>query len=246
MIRRILSEEKRPFIDSIFITVSLLFILFLAGMISVVVNIASQVTFFVGFLFLSLILILFISKNKKWNYYGFSFSKKNEIKRYYIYTPLFLLAFMPIFAGISADLTIRKIIYLISYMALVAFVEETIFRGIILKMMLKKGLIIAIFWSSILFSLSHLLNSLGTSNTISIITQTSYAFVIGIILSVIVIKTNNIFITILFHYLNNIMTSLNPEVENLLSTSISTIMFAMAVIYLIYLYSVYFSKKLST
>ena len=150
---------------------------------------------------------------------------------------------MPIFAGISADLTIRKTIYLILYMAFVAFVEETIFRGIILKMMLKKGLIIAILWSSILFSLSHLLNSLGTSNIISVITQTSYAFVIGIILSVIVIKTNNIFIPILFHYLNNIMTSLNPEVENLLSTSISTIMFAMAVIYLIYLFIKNFQYK---
>ena len=71
MIRKILSEEKRPFIDSIFLTVSLLFILFLAGMISVVGNIDSQVTFFVGFLFLSLILILFISKNKKWNNYAY-------------------------------------------------------------------------------------------------------------------------------------------------------------------------------
>lgn len=240
-----LSLEKRPFISSLLITIFLLFILFLAGMVSVVGNIDSKLTFFIGFLVLSLTLIIFVSKNDKWVYYGFSSFKKINMDNNYIFIPLLILALMPLLAGISPDLTLRKIIYLMSYMALVAFVEEIIFRGIILKILLKKGLMKAIFGSSILFSLSHLLNSLQGNNLFSIMSQTIYALIIGIILAMIVIKTNNIIIAIIFHYLNNIMTSLNPGVESLLSSSISAIMFIIAIIYVIYLYSLDFSKEIS-
>ncbi|MGM0410668.1 MAG: CPBP family intramembrane glutamic endopeptidase [Bacillota bacterium] len=237
--------EKRPFISSLLITIFLLFILFLAGMFSVVGNIDSRLTFFIGFLILSLMLIIFISKNNNWVYYGFSSYKKINMDNKHIYIPLLILAFMPLFTGISSDLTLRKILYLMSYMALVAFVEEIIFRGIILKILLKKGLMKAIFGSSILFSLSHLLNTLQVNNLFSIMSQTIYALIIGIILAMIVIKTNNIIIAIVFHYLNNIMTSLNPGVESLLSSLISAIMFIIAIIYIIYLYSLDFSKEIS-
>lgn len=236
---------KRPFINSLLITIFLLFILFLAGMVSVVGNIDSKLTFLIGFLVLSLTLIIFISKNNNWVYYGFYSFKKINIDNNYIFIPLLILALMPLFAGFSSDLTLRKILYLMSYMVLVAFVEEIIFRGIILKILLKKGLMKAIFGSSILFSLSHLLNTLQVNNLFSIMSQTIYALIIGIILAMIVIKTNNIIIAIIFHYLNNIMTSLNPEVESLLSSSISAIMFIIAIIYIIYLYSLDFSKEIS-
>ncbi|MBS3768334.1 MAG: CPBP family intramembrane metalloprotease [Candidatus Cloacimonetes bacterium] len=230
--------KKHPYLVSLFITITLLFILFLAGMISVVEKIDSKFTFFVGFFITSLILIIFITKNKKWEYYGFnSLSKSNiNMKKTYIFIPLYVLAIMPLGTGIIQNLVIEDIIYIITYMILVAFVEETIFRGLILQLLSKKGLLPAIFGSSILFSIAHLMNTLRGNNLESTIIQILYALIIGIILAILVIRTKNIFFPIIYHYINNLVSSFNINAEMNLSLIINYSMFFIASIYAIYLY----------
>lgn len=204
-------------------------------MIAVLGNIDNKVTFFIGFFILSVILISFVNKNKKWSYYGFFPLSEIIKKEKIIFIPLFILAFMPLLAGISPDLSFKDIIYLIVYMSIVAFVEETVFRGIIFKILLKKSYIIAIVGSSFLFSLAHILNTLQSNNLKMIIIQILYAFIIGVILSILVIKTNNIIYPIIFHYINNMMTSLNPTGVSTISSSVTYLMFAIAIFYMSYL-----------
>jgi len=211
-------------------------------MISVLTNIDNMLTFFIGFFILSIIVILFLKKNKKWTYYGFYSLSEVKKKEIYIFIPLFILAFMPLLAGIRSDITFSYIIYLIIYMALVAFVEEVLFRGIILKILLKKSYIKAIVGSSLLFSLAHILNTLQVNNLNMIFIQVLYAFIIGAILSILVIKTNNIIFPIIFHYINNVMRSLNPNGIDTNSLLVTYLMFAIAIFYMGYL--VYSIKKL--
>jgi len=212
--------------------------LFLAGMISVVGKIDSKYTFFIAFFIISIILIIFLAKNKKWEYYEFnSLSKSNmNMKNIYIFIPLYVLAIMPLGTGITPNLGIKDIIYIITYMILVAFVEETIFRGLILKILSKKGILPAIFGSSILFSIAHLMNTLRGTNLNSTIIQILYALIIGIILAMLVIKTKNIFLPISYHYINNVISSFNISTKMNLSLIINYSMFFIASIYAIYLY----------
>ncbi|MCF8002310.1 MAG: CPBP family intramembrane metalloprotease [Halanaerobiales bacterium] len=234
-------SESHPYISSIFIIISLLFVLFVSGMISVLGNIDNKITFFFGFLIFSIVLILIINKNKRWKYYGFFLISQLKKKEKIIFIPLFILGFMPLLAGIRSNLSFQAIIYLLIYMAIVAFVEETIFRGIILKILIKKSYIKAIIGSSFLFSLAHILNTLQSNNLKMIIIQISYAFIIGMILSILVIRTNNIILPIIFHYINNIMTSLNPSGVNNISNVVTYTMFFIAILYLSYL--LYTMKK---
>lgn len=234
-------SERHPYMSSIFITISLLFVLFVSGMISVLGNLDYKTTFFFGFLISSIVLILIINKNNRWKYYGFFPISQLKKKEKIIFIPLFILGFMPLLAGIRPDLTFQDIIYLLIYMAVVAFVEEVIFRGVIVKTLFKTGYMKAIIGSSFLFSLSHILNTLQTNNLKMIIVQILYAFIIGMILSVLVIRTNNIIFPIIFHYINNIMTSLNPSGLNNISTIVTYSMFFIAIFYLSYL--LYVKKK---
>ena len=227
--------------SSIFITISLLFVLFFSGMISVLGNIDNKITFFFAFLISSIVLILIVNKNNRWKYYGFIPISQLKKKEKIIFIPLFILGFMPLLAGIRPDLTFQDIIYLLIYMAVVAFVEETIFRGIIVKILFKKGYIKAIIGSSLLFSFAHILNTLQTNSLKMIIVQILYAFIIGMVLSVLVIRTKNIIFPIIFHYINNIMTSLNPIGLNNTSTIVTYTMFFIAILYLSYL--LYSRKK---
>ena len=68
-----------------------------------------------------------------------------------------------------------------------------------------------------------------------IIIQILYAFIIGVILSILVFKTNNIIVPIIFHYINNVMTSLNPNVINNISLLVTSLMFVISISYMSYL-----------
>lgn len=237
--------KRHPYIGSIIITLSVLIVLFIAGMVSVVAKIDSKLTFFIAFFLISLILIILITKNNKWSYYGFeSFSKSNiGAEKAHLFIPLFVLAIIPLGTGINPNLDIQNILYIFTYMVFVAFVEETIFRGIILKLLSKKGLIIAILGSSILFSIAHLMNTLQGNNLKSTIIQTFFALVIGFILAILVIKTNNIFLPISYHYINNVVSSLNINNETRLSLILNYSMFVIAIIYATYLYNLIKNDK---
>lgn len=86
-----------------------------------------------------------------------------------------------------------KLIYLIFSLGILAPIsEEFVFRGIIFNGLKQKGLKNAVLISSLLFMLMHL--SLH---------QTIYQFLLGIVLAMIYYYTQNIFASILVHFINN-------------------------------------------
>lgn len=97
-----------------------------------------------------------------------------------------------------------NLIYLIITLGILAPIsEELLFRGIILDGLKEKGLTKAVLISSVMFMLMHLN-----------LHQTLYQFLLGVILALVVIYTNNIFSSILIHFINNtfvlIINYINP------------------------------------
>lgn len=87
--------------------------------------------------------------------------------------------------------------YLISLISLViapAICEELLFRGIIFKGLKKYGKIFSIIISSVMFSIYHMA-----------ISQTLYPLLMGMLLSVIMYKENNIYYCIIVHITNNFL-----------------------------------------
>lgn len=88
--------------------------------------------------------------------------------------------------------TAGSVLYFVNIAIIPPFVEEFAFRGVILSRLRKYGNGFAVFASSILFALFH-------GNLIQFV----FAFICGMIFAYIVIKTGNIFLTILLHAINN-------------------------------------------
>lgn len=84
------------------------------------------------------------------------------------------------------------ILGIICICVLPAIVEESIFRGVILRSFGSQNAWKGILISSALFSLMH-----GSAQ------QTMYQFVIGIVLGLVAVKTNSIYPSMLLHFLNN-------------------------------------------
>lgn len=92
---------------------------------------------------------------------------------------------------------------------MVAFFEETCFRGVVFLGFLNKRRytagkrFLAIIFSSAVFAVVHLVNVFLGASLPAVILQIGYSFLIGAMCSVVLIKTSNIWICVLLHAVYN-------------------------------------------
>ena len=92
---------------------------------------------------------------------------------------------------------------------MVAFFEETCFRGVVFLGFLNKrrytawGRFLAIVFSSAVFAVVHLINVFLGTPLPAVILQIGYSFLIGAMCSVVLIKTSNIWVCVLLHAIYN-------------------------------------------
>ncbi|MFA1736916.1 CPBP family intramembrane glutamic endopeptidase [Lysinibacillus fusiformis] len=151
---------------------------------------------------LALGLFFYIAMKKNWQMCFFHPIKKNHLL---MILPLFFVLGIIIVSTKGLNLTsISDLIFmLLIQVFIVAFIEETVFRGIMLRMLLAKGAFTAVLISSLLFGITHALQLLGGQSLEDTIIQIVYALLVGLVLSLLILDGQSIIITILFHGLNN-------------------------------------------
>lgn len=109
--------------------------------------------------------------------------------------------------------TVSTVIGFIFYNLAIAVSEEFLFRGVMFTQMLdswknKKNFIwVAIVISSIIFGLRHFLNLITTPNTlVTTIGQVFFTFMAGFYLCAVYLRTHNIWICIIIHFLEDLFT----------------------------------------
>ena len=230
-------SDKHPITSSVIATFLFLFVITVSSVISGVTGISSKITLFIAFSVLALFLVLFTSMTKNWKRYGFNSVGKMDKASRSLFIPLFVIALLPLVVGFSNDLKAQDIIYIILFMAIVAFAEETMFRGVVFRTLQKKNNVYAIWGSCLLFSIPHLLNALNGINSVDAIVQTLYALVIGLILAMLMIQTNNIVLLIIFHFTNNTVSSITrSDVSASFELYFTSFILVIGVVYAIYLY----------
>lgn len=166
---------------------------------------------YIGLLPLALGLWFYLIKTKKWA--GF-FSNNSIIldkTSIQLWSPLLIILAILLIGngGIRVSSASEILMIAGTQLLIVAFIEEMVFRGFMINILLSKGFKVAVLTSSLLFALTHSLQLLGGQSIEGIIVQITYAFFIGMVLSLLIVNSQPIIITITFHGLNNflIMTS---------------------------------------
>lgn len=85
-----------------------------------------------------------------------------------------------------------KIIYIITMTVAPAFIEEMVFRGIVMQSLRRFGDMFALVSSALIFGIFHL-------NLI----QTPYAFILGLCIGYFVMRTGSLWVGVIMHFLNN-------------------------------------------
>lgn len=181
---------------------------------------------------LAIALVLYITAKKKWRHYFFI---PMNIGNIFVYLPLIFVLCIILFGtkGLNFDSISDLLLMFFMQMFVVAFIEETIFRGILLRLLLSKGTFTAISLSSILFGVTHALQLIGGQSLEDTVIQIIYALLVGLVLSLLIIDGQSIILTITFHGFNNFFNFMgNAESSMLTAYLIIIVLF----VYLLFLW----------
>lgn len=185
---------------------------------------------YAGLLPLAFGISFYLIKTKKWEDY-FSRDKLKPIKDTILFCLPLLFILIVLFignGGIGGFSIYNIILVLVTQILVVAFIEEVVFRGFMLNILISKGFKLAVLTTSLLFAFTHSLQLLGGQSLEDTIIQVLYAFLIGIVLSLIIVNKQSIMIAIAFHGLNNTLMMI---AQNNGSSVYNYILIAILIIY---------------
>lgn len=180
---------------------------------------------------LSVIICLWISRNKLSEYYGFC-KVKGSYKSFLYFIPLIILATVSLWGGINIDFSAPALVSGL-YVAVAGFFEEVVFRGLLFKGMLKEnGLKPAFIVSSLTFGFGHILNLLTGKDILSTLIQIAFATAFGFMVTAVFYKGKSLIPCILIHMFNNFSNHcLGAEGSTLLNTIAIVIFIVVSISY---------------
>ena len=209
MLKKLYDKSKIWF--SILWIVAYCVLMSLGDFISQIAGVEKSITLVIG-LALTLILLLFLKKNKLFKDYGFCLPSVSHKSMLY-YIPLLVMLSANLWYGVSLNYTIlEKVIYILT-MLCVGFLEEAIFRGLLFEAMRKDNQKIAIIVSSVTFGIGHIINLINGSGAelLPNLLQVIYATSAGFMFVMIYCKSKSIFTCIISHGLFNSLSAFSNE-----------------------------------
>jgi membrane protease YdiL (CAAX protease family) len=153
---------------------------------------------------LSVIAVLVLLKTKRWDQV-FLRRPKGGVPAVRIYAPLAAVLAITAAGSIATSgitvSSVANLIYLVLLSLSVGFIEELIFRGIILRAWLKKGVSVAVGVSTALFGVAHLMQVMGGQSAFGTLLQILFSLVVGLALALVVVRTWSLWGVIIFHAL---------------------------------------------
>ena len=190
----------------------------------------------IGLIVISGLMLLFVWKNGLMEKYGLSAWAKNSRSMLWFF-PLWVIASLNLWAGVSVKYAIPGQIFAVVSMALVGFAEELIFRGFLFKAMLKDGNVkSAVIVSSITFGLGHIMNLFTGHELVETLIQVVFAVAFGFVVTMAFYKSGSLLPCILSHSLTDVFSLFSAgEFSQLLDWVAHAVTIVLALVYCVYL-----------
>lgn len=192
--------EERPVLSAVII-----FLVFLS--VATLFGLAAKALFpqnqpdYIALIGMSVVIALTLSALGWWKQAGFNFPTEWRDSRLVI-IPFLIVLGLPFLKGIKTN-DAGTLVYLLIGYALTGFMEEGLMRGIVLRVLKPIGTTRSVVISSLLFGLMHIGNLLYR-NPFIVFAQMIGAFVHGIGLSAIRLRTNTIWFPVILHGLHDL------------------------------------------
>lgn len=199
--------EKYPYLFVIILEIVFIIVSIIVGAITIRLKLPEYFMYGGIMAILAIITAFILWKLNWWKKIGFKSLEKK-------YIPLIIIPIIPLIGNLFGSYKSLQISFYIYYFFLnvmVGFVEEGIYRGLMLRALLEKGVWKAVIISTFLFSLSHLMNALAGWNWGHVLLQLCYSFAFGFGWSAFALRTGTIWPLMLIHFLNNFFGFIKTE-----------------------------------
>lgn len=197
---QIIFPERHPYGAAALLFVAAIIIFLASGTVVTLMELPPASLYIIAFTLLGIACAILVAKNRWWHAVGF----RPPYERRLLW--LFWLPFVPVVGNLLDGLSVTdpwQIMLFFVMAVLSGFVEETLFRGLMLRALLPTGIWRAALISAALFGGMHILNVLAVSSPAYALLQVGYAAAIGVGYAALVIRTGAIWPLILAHFLTN-------------------------------------------
>lgn len=194
-------SQRRPllFVGRLLLLIVITFVI--AGAITIQLKLSSVAIALMADGVLALIAIFLLTRHQWWRDVGFRLPS-NPRSLWFFAIPCLPIILNIAFFG-QGNPGIGGLLLFLAVALLVGFVEETYFRGMILRALLIRGPWQAVIISSLLFGMLHLLNVAGGANLAATLLQVVYAVAIGLMYAALALRTQTILPLIVIHGLTD-------------------------------------------
>lgn len=200
-------HERHPYLFVAFLGMIVIIVALSVGTIVKKLGLPDYTLYGGTMMILATITVLILQKIKWWKTIGFRrFDKK--------YITLLIIPAIPMIGnlfGSYKSLELEFYIYYLLLTVMVGFVEEGIYRGLMLRTLLQRGVWKAVIITSLIFSLSHIMNALAGWDWQHVALQLCYAFAIGFGWAAFALRTGTIWPLMLIHFLTDFFSFIKTE-----------------------------------
>lgn len=189
-------HKRHPFGYVTILEVTVILVYLLAGTLAYFLNLSNIALYGLANFTLTLIVIIILTSNKLWPPIGFRAPKHRKDLLF------FLVPLLPMLVNFIPGVEFKDPVYVSEVLAItlmVGFVEEVIFRGLMLNALKARGIWRAAITTALLFGLTHALNALTGKNLLDNFLQIGYATAIGFAFGALVLKKEILWPLVLIH-----------------------------------------------
>lgn len=189
--------ERRPYTFVALIELLVIGVYLVAGTVDHFLHLGGLGVYALANAALVLILAIVVTRLGWWRRIGFQPASRTTL---FWVLPMLLPAVLNLFPGIAFPGLAETTGFLALALA-VGFVEETAFRGLMLRALAPRGVWPAIIVTTVLFSVTHLMNILAGEAGLEAVMQLLYSAAIGFAFTALVLRTGVIWPLIIAHAL---------------------------------------------
>jgi uncharacterized protein len=193
--------QRRPLLFVVLLLLLVLITFFLAGAVTLQLKLSQPTMTLMADGVLALVALFLLSRLHWWREAGFRLPATPRSLWLFAVPCLPIILNMAYF-GVGYPGIARLSLFL-ALALLVGFVEESYFRGMILRALLGRGPWQAVIISSLCFGILHLLNLAGGANLAATLLQVVYAVAIGLMYAALALRTRTILPLIATHGLTD-------------------------------------------
>lgn len=179
-----------------------------AGVVTRRLGMSHQALYGIGFAILTVITVILLTRMRWWKEVGF-----RPLGKYHLLWLPALPVLVAMFEALFGDgelLPGTALLFMLGLTAVNGFVEEVIYRGLMLRVLAARGIWRAVIITSLVFAITHSMNVLAGWNPEKVLWQLCYSFAFGFGWAAFALRTGTIWPLILIHFLNNFFSLCRP------------------------------------